>query len=90
MGSISIDPTFNYNFFSLWIREDLRTGKQIYFTPEVEDEVIRDAVSHKLYIPLVNSSNKVCRYSIQTKNPTSTFQICGSIGDTNEGHNYMV
>ena len=35
----------------------------MYFTPEVEDEVIRDAFSHKLDRPLVNPPNKVRRDS---------------------------
>ena len=29
------------------------------FTPEIEDEIIREVVSRKLDRPLVNSSNKV-------------------------------
>ena len=45
VGSISIDSTFNFAFESIYTREDLIIGKPIYFTPEVEDEVIRDAVS---------------------------------------------
>ena len=31
------------------------------FTPDVEDEVIRDSISHKLDITLVSTSNKVWR-----------------------------
>ena len=45
------------------------------FTLMVEDEVIRGAVSKKLDRPLVNTSNKVWRYSTQTKNMPSLFQI---------------
>ena len=62
------------------------------FTPEAEDEVLRDAVSHKLYLPLVNPSNKVWRNSTQTKTltPTQTFQIGDSLRYKNEGHNEMV
>ena len=47
----------------------------MYFTPEAEDKVIRDTVSHKLDRPLVNTQNKVWRDSNKTKNPTSTFHI---------------
>ena len=60
------------------------------FTPEAENEVIREAVSHKLHIPLVNPSNKVLRDSTQSKYPTSPFQIGESIRYTNEGHTKMV
>ena len=45
------------------------------FTPEVEDGVIMYAASHKLYIPLANPPNKVCRYSTQTKLPTPPLQF---------------
>ena len=38
--------------------EDPRTRKPMDFTPEVEDEIIRDSVSQILDIPLVNLSNK--------------------------------
>ena len=49
------------------------------FTPEVEYEVISEAVSQTLYITLVNLSNKVWRDSTQTKTPTSPFQIGDSL-----------
>ena len=45
------------------------------FKPEVEDEVIMEAVSHKLDITIVNEKNKFRRDSTQTKTPTSPFQI---------------
>ena len=54
VGSISIYSTFNPDFSSICTREEPRTGKPKYFTPEDEDEVIREAVSQKLDIPLVN------------------------------------
>ena len=38
-------------------------GKPMDFTSEVEDEITRKEVSHKLEIPLVNTSSKVCRDS---------------------------
>ena len=60
------------------------------FTSESEDEIIREAVSQKLYIPLVNTTNKVCRYSSQTKVPTSPLHIGDILRYTNEGHNEMV
>ena len=53
------------------------------FTPEVENDVIMEAVSHKLDIPIVNLSNKVWRDSTQTKTLTSPFQIGESIRLTN-------
>ena len=37
------------------------------FTPEVEDEVIKEAVSHKIDRTLFNSPNKVWRDSTQYK-----------------------
>ena len=60
------------------------------FTAEAEDEFIRYSVSHKLNIPLVNTSNKDCRDSTQTKTPTSPFHISEYLRFTNEGHNEMV
>ena len=73
MGSFLTDSTFNFDFASSCAREDKRKCNTMYFTPEVEDEVIRDAVSHRLYVLLVNTANKVCRESKQTPNPNSTF-----------------
>ena len=60
-----------------------------WFNPQTEDEIIREAVSHKLYIPKGNTSNKVRRESTQTKtpDPNSPFQIGDSLRYTNEGHN---
>ena len=46
--------------------------------------------SHKKYRPLVNPPNKVWIDSIQTKTPTSLFQIGDYLIYTNEGHNEMV
>ena len=43
------------------------------FNPEAEDEVIREAVSHKLDRSLVKTSNKVWIDSTQNKAPTSPF-----------------
>ena len=60
------------------------------FTPEDEDEVIREAVSQKLDRPLVNPSNNFWRDSPQTKNPTSPFHVGESLRHTNEGHKKMV
>ena len=53
------------------------------FTPEAEDEAIREAVPHKLDTPLFNPSNEFWRESTQTKTPTSPFQIGESIRYTN-------
>ena len=41
MVSISRHYTFNFDFASIFTKEDPRTGKQTDFTPETEDEVIR-------------------------------------------------
>ena len=60
------------------------------FTPEAEDEVIREAVSHKLDRTIFNPPNKVRRDSTKTKNTTSPFQIGDSLRYTNEVHNDMV
>ena len=60
------------------------------FTPETEDEVIREAVSHKLYRPLVNTSKKIWRKTTKTKTLTSPYQIGDSLRYTNEWHNDMV
>ena len=54
MGSISKYSSFNFALASICTRDEPKTGKPMYFTPEVEDEVIREAVSHKLDKPIVN------------------------------------
>ena len=63
VGSISRDSTFKFPLSSIWIMEKPRTDKIMDFTPEVEDEVIRDALLHKLDKPLVNPSKKFWRDS---------------------------
>ena len=60
------------------------------FNQEAEGGVIREAVSHKLDIPLVNPSKNVWRDSTQTKVPNSPFQVGDSLRYTNVGHNDMV
>ena len=54
-------------------------ARQFIFIPEVEDEVIRDEVSHKLDRPIVNKSNKVWKDSTQPKTSTSPFKIGDSL-----------
>ena len=60
------------------------------FTPEVEYEFIRKAVSHRLGRTLVNPSNNFLRGSTQTKNPNPTLQIGDYLRYTNEGQSEMV
>ena len=55
--------------------EEPRNGKKMDLVTDVEDEVLREELSHKLYIPLFHTSNKVWKDSTQTKNPISPFQI---------------
>ena len=55
MGSISIYSIFNFVFASIYTKEDPSTYNTIYFTPKAENEVIREAVSHKLDRPQVNT-----------------------------------
>ena len=62
----------------------------MYFTPEVEYEVISDEVSQKLDRTIVNPRNKVWRDSTQIKTPTSPFKISDSLRYNNERHNDMV
>ena len=62
----------------------------IDFPPEADDEVIIEAISHKLYRPIFNTRNKVWRDSTQPKTPTSPFHIFDSLRYTNEGHNEIV
>ena len=57
------------------------------FTQEVEDEVISEAVSHKLDRNLINPSNKVWRDSTQTKTPNSPLQVGDSLIYPNEVQN---
>ena len=57
--SISKDSTFNFSISPICTREEPKTGKPIYFNPDVEDEVITDLVSNKLDRSLVNPPNKV-------------------------------
>ena len=63
------------------------TGKTMDFTLDVEYEVIREAVSHKLDRHLINPSNKVFRDSTQTKTPNSPIQVGESLSYPNEVHN---
>ena len=90
MVSISRYFTIKFAFDSICTREETRNVKPMDFNAILEDEVIRDAVSHKLDRPLVNSSNKVWRDSTKTKTPTLPFQIGYYLRYTNEGHNEMV
>ena len=46
MGSISIYSTFNFVLAYICTREDPITGKPMDFNPEVEYEVVMEAVSH--------------------------------------------
>ena len=71
-------------------RDESRTGKPIYFTAWVEDEVIRYVLPHKLDRPIVNPSNKIWEYSTQNETPTSPFHIGGYLKYTNEIHNEMM
>ena len=54
-------PKFNFAFESICKIEEPITVKPTNFTPEVEYEVIREAVSKKLDRPLVNPSKQVWR-----------------------------
>ena len=90
MGSISRDSTFDFAFSYICTKEDPRIGNKMDFTPEDDNEVIREAVSKKLYIPLFNPSKKVWRESTQTKASTSPFHIHYSLRYTNEGYNNIV
>ena len=89
MGSISRDYTSNIEFSSICTNKEPTTVKKMDFTPESEEEFIREALSHKLDRPLVNPSNKVWRDSNQTKDQTSFFQICDSLIYTNKEQNEM-
>ena len=70
MGSTSRDFTFNFSFASICTREEPRTGKPVDFIPEAQDEVIIDAVLHKLDIHQFNPSKVFWRDSTETKAPT--------------------
>ena len=90
LESISRDFKFKILLLLICEREEPRTGNPMDFTPEEEDKVTREAVSHKLEKPLVNISNKVWRDSNQTKSPNSPFHIGDSLRYTNKVHNEMV
>ena len=66
-------PHLTFTFTPYEKKEDPITFKPTYFTPESEDEVISESVSHKLDRPIVNPQNKVWRDSAQTKSPISPF-----------------
>ena len=74
MGCISIDCRFNFVFDSIYQKKEPIIDKPMDFIPEVEDEFIRYAVSHKLDIPLFNTSRKGYKDSTQTKTPNSLFR----------------
>ena len=57
------------------------------FNSEAEDDVIREAVWHKLDRPLLNPPNKVWRGFKKIKASVSTFQIGDSLRYINKGHN---
>ena len=54
------------------------TGNLMNFTPEIQYDVIKEAVSHKFYRPQVNPT------------PNSSFHISDSLRYTNYGHNEML
>ena len=70
MVSIPRDYTSNLDFASICTKEEPITGETMDFTPEDEDKVIREAVSQKLDIPLVNPSEKLWRDPTKTKAST--------------------
>ena len=88
--SIPIYCTFNFYFSSICTKEEPSTGNPMNFTPEDENEFIKEAVSQKLNIPLVNPSHKVWRDSTKSKARNSPFHIGDFIRYTNEGQNDMV
>ena len=90
VGSISGYSSFNFSFASIYIREATITGKPMVFTPEVENEFIREAVSQKLDGPLDSPSNEVWIDSTQTQTQTSPFQIGDSLRYTNYGYNNVL
>ena len=65
--SISINSVFNFYFSSVCTREYTRTGKSMDFTPQADDGVIREAVSHKLYRSEVNTSKQFGQTKLQLK-----------------------
>ena len=62
-----IYSTFNFVFESILTKEESRTDKPMDFTPEDEDEVIREAVSQKLDRPLVSPRKKFGETQIKLK-----------------------
>ena len=46
VGYISIYSTFNFSFASICTMEEPRTGNPMNFTPYIEDEVVREGLSH--------------------------------------------
>ena len=70
--------------------EEPRTGKPIYFTPEADDELIREAVSNKLDRYLVNTQKE----SLERLNSKQKYNLTHSDFDslryTNDRHNKMV
>ena len=83
-------PHLTFDFSPVSTREETITGKPMNFTPEAEYEVIRDSVSQKIDIFLVNTSNNFSRDSTQYKTPTPPLKIGDSFIYKNEGHNVMV
>ena len=70
--------------------DDPITGKPIYFTPEADDEIIRDAVSNKLDRSLVNTQKE----SLKRLNSKQKYNLTQSDFDSlrypNDRHNKMV
>ena len=44
VGSVSKYSTFNFAFVYICTNEEQKKGKPVYFTPEAEDEVIRESI----------------------------------------------
>ena len=75
MGSISRDFTFNFSFASIHTRDDPITCRPINFTPDIEYEVIMEALSNKSDKPLFNISNTFWIDTTQNKTTTLPFHI---------------
>ena len=75
--------TPNFSVTSIATKEEPRSAKPVYFTTEVENEVIRGAFSNELIRYLFKPQNKVWKYSTKFKTPDTYFQIEGSLHSTN-------
>ena len=79
VGSILKDSMFNFAFTYTRTQEKAIIGNSMYFTPDIESEVIVYAISLMLDIPLVNLLKRSGWTQLRSKQQNHTYKIVDSI-----------